>query len=109
MPVSWYSTGSSIVTILSSIDLISESAAYSVVVLPLPVGPVTRTMPYGSAMYFRNRFSSAVGKPEDVEAQLGELLADRLLVENADDRVLAVDARHDRDAEVDRLARASAA
>ena len=42
---------------------------------------------------------------EDVEPQLGELLADRLLVEDADDRVLAVDARHDRDAEVDRLAR----
>ena len=56
-------------------------------------------------MYLRKRFSSASGKAEDVEAQLGELLADRLLVEDADDRVLAVHARHDRDAEVDRLAR----
>ena len=44
-------------------------------------------------------------EPQDVEAQLGELLADRFLVEDADDRVLAVDARHDRDAEVDGLAR----
>ena len=34
--------------ILSSSFLISLSAAYSVVVLPDPVGPVTSTMPYGS-------------------------------------------------------------
>ena len=45
MPESWYSTGSSIVMILSSSLLISERAAYSVVVLPEPVGPVTSTMP----------------------------------------------------------------
>ena len=50
-----------------------------------------------------------LGEAEDVEPQLGELLADRLLVEDADDRVLAVHARHDRDAEVDRLARHRAA
>ena len=31
--------------------------------MPLPVGPVTSTMPYGSAMYLRKRFSSASGKP----------------------------------------------
>ncbi len=49
--------------ILSSMDLISESAAYSVVVLPLPVGPVTSTMPYGSAMYLRKRRSSSSGNP----------------------------------------------
>ena len=42
-----YSTGSSTVMILRSGVLISSSAAYSVVVLPLPVGPVTRTMPLG--------------------------------------------------------------
>ncbi len=34
-----------------------------------------------------------------------ELFADRFLVEDSDDRVLAMHARHDRDAEVDRLAR----
>ena len=44
-PGNWYSTGSSMVTILSLRRLISVSAAYSVVVLPLPVGPVTSTMP----------------------------------------------------------------
>ena len=42
---SWYSTGSSMVTILSWPVLISVIAAYSVVVLPLPVGPVTSSMP----------------------------------------------------------------
>jgi len=39
MPRNWYSTGSSMVMILSSSVLISFTAAYSVVVLPLPVGP----------------------------------------------------------------------
>ena len=38
---------------------------------------------------------------QDVETQVRELLADRLLVQDADDRVLAVHGRHDRDAEVD--------
>ena len=56
-------------------------------------------------MYLRKRFSSSLREAEDVEPQLVELLADRFLVENTDDRVLAVHARHDRDAEVDRLAR----
>ena len=45
MPCSRYSTGSSTVTILRSMVFNSLSAAYSVVVLPLPVGPVTSTMP----------------------------------------------------------------
>jgi len=45
IPLIWYSTGSSIVMILSSSFLISLSAAYSVVVLPEPVGPVTSTIP----------------------------------------------------------------
>ncbi|MNZ30176.1 hypothetical protein D3C78_474360 [compost metagenome] len=44
-PGSWYSTGSSMVMILSTPWLISVIMAYSVVVLPLPVGPVTSTMP----------------------------------------------------------------
>ena len=45
IPTIWYSTGSSMVISLSSSLLISFSAAYSVVVLPDPVGPVTSTMP----------------------------------------------------------------
>ena len=40
-----YSTGSSTVMILRSAVLICSRAAYSVVVLPLPVGPVTSTIP----------------------------------------------------------------
>jgi hypothetical protein len=39
---------------------------------------------------------------EDVEAEVLELGVGRLLVEDPDDGVLAVDGRHDRDAEVDR-------
>ena len=47
MPKRLYSTGSSAVMMLVSPLLIFDSAEYSVVVLPEPVGPVTRTMPYG--------------------------------------------------------------
>lgn len=42
---SWYSTGSSTVMIFFSTELISLSAEYSVVVFPLPVGPVTSIIP----------------------------------------------------------------
>ena len=105
MPRSWYSTGSSIVMILSSIDLISDSAAYSVVVLPLPVGPGHQHHAVRLGDVLAEPPQLVLGEPEDVEPQLVELLADRFLVEDTDDRVLAVHARHDRDAEVDRLAR----
>ena len=44
-PVSRYSTGSSMVMIFFSGELMASRAAYRVVVLPLPVGPVTRIMP----------------------------------------------------------------
>ncbi len=44
-PDSRYSTGSSMVMIFFSEELIRSKAAYRVVVLPLPVGPVTRIMP----------------------------------------------------------------
>ena len=47
MPSIWYSTGSSTVMILTSGVLSLLSAVYSVVVLPEPVGPVTRMMPCG--------------------------------------------------------------
>ena len=45
-----YSTGSSIVMMLRSAVSISPSEAYSVVVLPPPVGPAQITMPYGERM-----------------------------------------------------------
>ena len=44
-PGSWYSTGSSMVMILSRPWFDSLIIAYKVVVLPLPVGPVTSSMP----------------------------------------------------------------
>ena len=49
--------------IFSSSVLISLMAAYNVVVFPLPVGPVTRTMPYGSVMARRKRCRSRGLKP----------------------------------------------
>ena len=45
-PVSWYSTGSSMVKMLRSGLLITDKNAYSEVVLPEPVGPVTKMMPW---------------------------------------------------------------
>ena len=45
MPSNVYSTGSSIVTIFTSSELISFKIVYKVVDLPLPVGPVTSTIP----------------------------------------------------------------
>ena len=45
IPGSTYSTGSSIVMMLTSTLLSSASSAYSVEVLPDPVGPVSSTMP----------------------------------------------------------------
>ena len=43
-----YSTGSSIVMTFRMTSLISVRVAYSVVVLPLPVGPAHNTMPNGA-------------------------------------------------------------
>ena len=89
------------VMILSSSVLISLTAAYSVVVLPLPVGPVTSTMPYGSRDVAAE-FSQIVSiEAHHVERQLVKLLAHRLFVEHAQHRVLAVDRGHDGHAEVD--------
>ena len=45
MPLIWYSIGSSMVMMFFSLELTRFSEAYSVVDLPLPVGPVTRMMP----------------------------------------------------------------
>ena len=52
MPSNWYSTGSSMVTTLRVGSLISVSVAYSVVVLPEPVGPVHNSMPSGALTIF---------------------------------------------------------
>ncbi len=56
-------------------------------------------------MYLSEAAQLRLRKSENVQAKLGELFADRLLVENSDDGVFAVHTRHHRDTEVDRLAR----
>src|SRR5262249_27729881 len=63
MPSMSYSTGSSVVMILSLMTLSSLRAEYSVVVLPAPVGPVTRMMPLGLAISWRNSASISPGMP----------------------------------------------
>ena len=54
IPSMSYSTGSSVVISLSLILLSSVNDEYRVVVLPLPVGPVTSTIPLGRSMAARN-------------------------------------------------------
>ena len=58
-----YSTGSSTVIIFLLAWLSSLNAAYSVVVLPLPVGPVTSTMPCGREIWCRIRLTKCSGIP----------------------------------------------
>ena len=58
-----YSTGSSTVIILLSCWFNSLNAPYSVVVLPEPVGPVTKTMPCGRFIMLRTRFNMCTGMP----------------------------------------------
>jgi len=63
MPVRRYSTGSSTVMMFFSGLFRMLSAAYSVVDLPEPVGPVTRIAPYGFVNDLRNRLSAFSAKP----------------------------------------------
>ncbi len=60
---SGYSTGSSSVMMLTDSVLMWFSTEYRVVVLPLPVGPVTSTMPSGLAMIILSRLSAASSRP----------------------------------------------
>ena len=52
MPGNTYSTGSSTVVTFLPVELISCNVAYSVVVLPAPVGPAQITMPNGACTIF---------------------------------------------------------
>src|SRR5580704_15258991 len=63
MPGISYSTGSSMVRILRVVSLRIDSMVASVVVLPLPVGPVMTIMPCGSASRWRNVLSSWLDRP----------------------------------------------
>ena len=62
-PSSLYSTGSSTVMIFFVTVLSLLSAAYSVVVLPLPVGPVTKIIPNGLSINTLKSSSSFLGRP----------------------------------------------
>ena len=92
------------VMILSSSFLISLIAAYSVVVLPEPVGPGDEH----HAVRFVNvpaKLRHFVGiEAHHVQRQVAEFFAQRLLVEDAEHGVFAVDRRHDRNAKIDEAA-----
>ena len=68
----------------------------SVVVLPLPVGPVMTIMPCGSFNSRRSVVSSAARKSELFDDQQPAILG-----QDTDDRGFAVLGRHDRDTDVD--------
>src|SRR5216117_2953320 len=68
-PATWYSTGSSTVTILTPGWFSRSSAPYSVVVFPEPVGPVTRRMPCGWRMRCSNWSSTGPGMPSSARSR----------------------------------------
>ena len=76
-PASSYSIGSSTVMIL--LPLVSKRCrpAYSVVVLPEPVGPVTRIMPCGCTSRWAKRASTSPCMPTDSRLSLLSLLSNR--------------------------------
>ena len=99
MPASSYSTGSSTVRMLVPAVSTRPSEAYSVVVLPEPVGPVTRMMPCGCWISWSKLRQHVAAHAQAFEREL------RLgLVEQAQHRALAVRRRQRRDAHVDRAA-----
>ncbi len=65
-----YSTGSSMVRILREPSLSRLNAAYRVVVLPEPVGPVTSTMPLGTCNARCTVCITAAGMPNWVNDKL---------------------------------------
>ena len=69
-PTRLNSTGSSAVMMLVSIVLTFEIAEHSVFVLPLPVGPVTRTMPHGRRMAASNLVSDSGSNPSFVMSSI---------------------------------------
>ena len=63
-----YSTGSSAVKIFIPGLLMCFKTLYKVVVLPLPVGPVTNTIPWGELTALINFFKSFSSKPRSLKA-----------------------------------------
>ena len=85
---------------LRVLSLMRSSAAYSVVVLPEPVGPVTSRMPCGLWISSSMRLLCVAG----IHAERGQVEPARLLVEQTQHHALAVAGRDRRDAHVDRAA-----
>ena len=71
-------------------------------VLPLPVGSGHQNHSVRLVDVAPELLQVGFGKTDDIQAQRPEFFADRFLVENTDDRIFAVNRRHDRNAEVDR-------
>ena len=69
--------------------------------MPEPGGPGDQHHPVGLADEPAEAGQLLLVEAEDVQAQRRELLGQALLVQDADDGVLAVHGRHDGDAEVD--------
>ena len=72
-----YSIGSSMVMIFLASLLMRSSTALSVVVLPLPVGPVTRTRPLGRAAIATSCGEVSVAQAQLLEGQRGALAAEQ--------------------------------
>ena len=73
--------------------------------LTAPRGPGDENHAVRLGNVFPEALELGLGEPQDVQSQLAELLADRFLVEDADDGIFPVHAGHDRDAKIDGLAR----
>ena len=96
-PGTSYSIGSSIVMIRRSVELIWRRKALSEVLLPEPVGPVTRMMPFGIVEDLLD-LGLLLGAHAELVHRVGLLL----LVEEAQRDRLGVDGRDRRDADVER-------
>ena len=82
--------------IFRSVSLIFDSAAYSVVVLPEPVGPVTSTIPCGMSSILSKCSAIARGHAEVLGAEhrvaaVEDTQHDRFAVDHRDDRHADVD------------------
>src|SRR5262245_6668764 len=75
IPPIWYSTGSSTETTLISGLRTALSAAYKVVLLPEPVGPVTSTRPYGERHMRRNSWRTLGSQPSASSDSTARLLS----------------------------------
>ena len=93
MPSMAYSTGSSTVRMLRWPSLRAASAAYSVVVLPEPVGPVTSTMPLGWASAPCSLAATVGDSPSCASSRVPACLASRRSTTRSPSRAGRVDTR----------------